>query len=421
MPISIATKLILKKKTIPSPQVTNPNLAKMPINIATKLTLKKKIAPNLKVINPNLVKLPTNTYTYLPLIPDMDTSSGSARKSIRASLTAQYDERVASTLEKVDPNRAKARSMLKEDTMVTESLDGEWEGYADPLPEVKDDYNDAPLLTLRELMPGATGGDDEDYELDLTFRANKVEFIVTHRPLHPEEIKENSVLKDPADVDWSIPDQVKFEDIMGNCLDIYTDERPELVHALSWSSVGATTGVGCFSIRTGRMADMDDIRGTLRTIVVGGKCFESFPKKALMESYSLTAFFPRATKCVGTKKLVTWLLSCNRGLQGKIWPVEARKYPDDHPIIRRRGARVLSFTGDQKFLDSLQRFPKNFPFNIRIANVYIRGGERTKEGQTVLRRRRPRMTAEALKNLLQRHGKEILEEEEAEDNAKRTN
>ena len=29
------------------------------------------------------------------------------------------------------------------------------------------------------------------------------------------------------------------------------------------------------------------------------------------------------------------------------------------------------------------------------------------------------MTAEALKNLLQRHGKEILEEEEAEDAAKR--
>ena len=45
----------------------------------------------------------------------------------------------------------------------------------------------------------------------------------------------------------------------------------------------------------------------------------------------------------------------------------------------------------------------------------IRGGERTSEGQKVMRRRRPRMTAESLKNLLQRHGKEILEEEEAED------
>ena len=188
-----------------------------------------------------------------------------------------------------------------------------------------------------------------------------------------------------------------------------------------WSSVGAATGVGCFSVRTGRLEDLEDIRGTLRTIIHEGRCFESYPKRALMKSYSLTAFFPRSTKCVGTKKLVTWLLSCNRGLQGKIWPVEARKYPDDHQIARRRRARMLSFTGDQTFLDSLQRFPRDFPFNIKIANVYIRSGERTSEGQKVLRRRRPRMTAEALKNLLHRHGKEIVEDAEKEDPVKGNN
>ena len=138
-----------------------------------------------------------------------------------------------------------------------------------------------------------------------------------------------------------------------------------------------------------------------------------------MKSYSLTAFFPRPTKCVGTRKLVTCLLSCNRGLQGKIWPVEARKYPDDHPIIRRIGARVLSFTGDQTFLDSLQKFPRDFPFSIWIANVYIRGGERTTEGQRTAHRRRPRMTEEALRNLLKRHGKEIMEDKEAADAAKK--
>ena len=98
-----------------------------------------------------------------------------------------------------------------------------------------------------------------------------------------------------------------------------------------------------------------------------------------------------------------------------IWPVEARKYPDDHPIHRRPDARVLSFTGDQTFLDSLQRFPKDYPFNIRIANVYICSGERTSEGQKVLRRRCPRMTEDSPKNLLHRYGKEIVEDAEKED------
>ena len=41
-----------------------------------------------------------------------------------------------------------------------------------------------------------------------------------------------------------------------------------------------------------------------------------------------------------------------------------------------------------------------------------------KEGQTVLRRRRPRMTSDSLKNLLRRHGKEIADEADAEEDAK---
>ena len=133
-----------------------------------------------------------------------------------------------------------------------------------------------------------------------------------------------------------------------------------------------------------------------------------------MKSYALTAFFPRATKHVGTKKLIFWLLSNNPGLKGKIWPVEAKKYPDDHPIARHRGARILSFAGDQEFLDSLGNFPRDFPFRIRLANVFIRGGDRATPG-SAQKRKRPRMTEEGLRKLLERHGKEMTEEAEAEE------
>ena len=134
-----------------------------------------------------------------------------------------------------------------------------------------------------------------------------------------------------------------------------------------------------------------------------------------MKSYSLTAFFPRSTKFVPTGKLIIWLLSCNPGLKGKIWPVEARKYPDTHPIPRRRGARILSFTGDQTFLDSLRNFPRNYPFSIKLANVFIRGGDRAAPGSIPQRRRRPRMTEEGLRTLLSRYGREVVEEAEEED------
>lgn len=109
------------------------------------------------------------------------------------------------------------------------------------------------------------------------------------------------------------------------------------------------------------------------------------------------------------------------GLQGTIWPSISKKIPNDHPNLRRQGARLLSCTGDQIFLDPLHAFPKGFPFRIKIANVYIEGGERIKKGCTVLRWHRPKMTAEALKTLLARHGREILDDANDNDNTRHTN
>ena len=317
---------------------------------------------------------------------------------------------------KTDPHRAKARELLGEiDGFKVENFSS---AITAPKPAPKPKpaaYLDAPLLTLRELMPGSTG-ESEDGELDQSFRANKVEFLVMQRKLSPEEKKHDTVLLEVGDVDWDIPSQEEYEDLMGQVIDVFTDEKPDLVEALKWSSVGSNTGVGCFSVGTGDLSQNSDIRGILRTIIHEEKCFESFPKKAMMKSFSLTAFLPRATKYVGVDKIIYWMFLCNRGLQGTVWPAVAKKFPDSHPNPRKRGARILSFTGDQKFLDSLHSFPRGFPFSVKIANVYIEGGERTKEGQATMRRRRPKMSEEALKALLRRHGKEIMDEaEETED------
>ena len=102
------------------------------------------------------------------------------------------------------------------------------DSYKEALPKESDNYMDSPLLMLRELMPGSTGGDDDDQELDQSFRSNKIEFLVVQRPLTAPERAADTVLSDPADVDWSIPDQEQYEDIMGSALDVYTDETQSL-------------------------------------------------------------------------------------------------------------------------------------------------------------------------------------------------
>ena len=72
------------------------------------------------------------------------------------------------------------------------------------------------------------------------------------------------------------------------------------------------------------------------------------------------------------------------------------------------------------FFDSLHAFPQGIPFSVKLANVYIQGGERTKVGHTSQRQKRPKMTEEALKKLLARHGKEIIDEAE-DKNGERAN
>ena len=288
----------------------------------------------------------------------MDTSAGPSKRSLRAAITQKYEDRVAATTEQEDPHRAKARELLGDiDNFELEEVDGTFSAPAQCASDVQTPYLEAPLLTLRELMPGKTGEGDEDSELDQSFRADKIEFMVMQRALSSDEILADQALIEVADVDWDIPSQEEYEDLMGQVMEVYTDTDAYLVDALNWSSVGSNTGVGCFSVKTGNIEHINDLRGVIRAIIFQGRCFETFPKKAMLKSFSLTAFFPRSTKFVGVGRLIEWLFFCNKGLQGTIWPSLAKKFPDTHPNPCKRGARLLAFSGDQKFLDLLHSFP----------------------------------------------------------------
>jgi hypothetical protein len=117
---------------------------------------------------------------------------------------------------------------------------------------------------------------------------------------------------------------------------------------------------------------------------------------------------------VDTKKVLIWLMDLNRGLKGEIKPVSVKKLKDTHPMERRRGARIVSFTGDQAFLDSLHQFPRSYPFDVKVGNLYIRGGDRTEAEYTRYRRsKRPKITQDALHELLRRNNGEIVGEAEA--------
>ena len=92
--------------------------------------------------------------------------------------------------------------------------------------------------------------------------------------------------------------------------------------------------------------------------------------------YALTVYFGRIFHQFETRKLMYWLGTLNN-LEGKLEIIETCYFSKTNDNPRRRGARIVAFEGNQKFLDSLHRYPRDYPFSIRFGgNVYITGGDR---------------------------------------------
>ena len=136
---------------------------------------------------------------------------------------------------------------------------------------------------------------------------------------------------------------------------------------------------------------------------IEGRCYETFPRLAILKKFQLSAYFPKSTSRIDNQRLCDWLMSCNEGLRGQIAPIDVKYFPAGHP---RKGARVIIFSGNQDFLDSLQNFPKDFPFNINIGNVYVRGGTRT--GESKRKSKRPNISPGSIEQIVLKSVNDIM-------------
>ena len=110
---------------------------------------------------------------------------------------------------------------------------------------------------------------------------------------------------------------------MGLVIDKYTEHDISLIHTICWSSVNKATETGVFSIKTGSLKHIEDFRELIRRMFVGGKCYESFPRLALIKKFQLSAYFPKNCSKLKTHKLCDILMDCNDGLRGEVSPIDA--------------------------------------------------------------------------------------------------
>ena len=165
--------------------------------------------------------------------------------------------------------------------------------------------------------------------------------------------------------------------------------------------------MGLFAFGSDKLEQMNIFRGIVRTLRIGNKCFESYPKWMLLNRYTLTIYFNAAFQWNSKLKLLFFIKKLN-GFKGELTMAETRFYPEDHPA--RKGCKIVACEADQMFLDELYKYPKDHAFSIRFGgNLYIRGGERIyPDDPDAVRQRRPKLPRNEAKKFIQGSGEDIL-------------
>ena len=276
------------------------------------------------------------------------------------------------------------------------------------------EYKNAPLLTLRSLLPDSLDDGtqlaleipDGTKNLDCTFRADRLEFVIMTRKI------------DDDNAEWEIPEPADFDELMNIAIADFIDDDLTRMNAIQWSSVGQQTGVGLFSMGCENMGLVELFRSLLRIKGFKDLYVESFPKQTLLGSYAMTLYAHKGSLPYRPAILVALLMQSNPDLKGSIEVLESKNYPLNHATEKRRGARIISLQANQEFLDCIHEYPTSFPFTAGILkNLYIRGGTRrnTKDPNARKPPRRPKLSKSSQKRLLQQSNEEVMKNAAAAD------
>ena len=80
-------------------------------------------------------------------------------------------------------------------------------------------------------MPGdSKDADPEDRRLDMSFKTEKVEFLLVARPITDREIKEGCIVESVNESAWDIQEAEDFEDAMGKATNMLCTGNKHLIH-----------------------------------------------------------------------------------------------------------------------------------------------------------------------------------------------
>ena len=251
--------------------------------------------------------------------------------------------------------------------------------------------------------------------LDQEFKSELIEFVVMVKKL---DISETA---DYSQVEWDLPEAEFFDRVMNEAYADFIDPDITRMDAIKWSSVGSQTGIGVFSAVASKLDDVQLFREVLRSKVY--ECHmqaEPFPRQTMLNDYGLSLYAHKGTIAYRAPLLMRMLLRTHHAdfdTSCKCEVLKADKFGADFPITRKQNTRIITLIPNREFLDSLYKFPPNFPFGAGLCKqLFITGGSRTNPSDPDAKKieRHPRFAKKAMERFLRDAHEEIVKKADEE-------
>ena len=118
----------------------------------------------------------------------------------------------------------------------------------------------------------------------------RLEFIILAREAEEDMVTPDD---DEDDLEWSIPDQDTFDEVVAEAVYHFTENHMDRLESMAWSSTGWKTGVGLVALTTDKLQWVEEFRQSVAQVELDGRQFITLPKQMLLKKYALTVYFGR--------------------------------------------------------------------------------------------------------------------------------
>ena len=188
------------------------------------------------------------------------------------------------------------------------------------------------------------------------------------------------VAKNVSTSRWTIPSLQRFHDVLNHVENRVRKECLQCQFVIQWNSEWQK-GIGLMGLQVTDAVKLDMFRSVLADIRIGGFQYNSFPKSALLKDSEVSIMIKNELKSLDLRWIPHSLFEKNRLLDGNMavrfsGPAEQTEKDE---VGCKAPDRLVILEGDDRFIQSIQKYPPNHVFKLGSSTVTMRYDQDTCE------------------------------------------